>query len=92
MFEVVTKLVVVTQAATTEEETKRQRLGQQLEALLQNVHGLSFPIHMLVQLASENPGIIGCMWHIVNPDRKAGNYTYHSYLAFVRGTSELQAW
>ena len=48
MFEVVTKLVVATKSATTEEETKRQRLGQQLEMLLQKVHHFCSSHHKLV--------------------------------------------
>lgn len=48
VFEVVSKLVVVTKSATTEEETKRQRLGMQLEALLQKVQHLS-STHMFME-------------------------------------------
>lgn len=56
VFEVVSKLVVATKSATTEEETKRQRLGKQLEALLQKVHHLSSSHSM----PADQCGIIAC--------------------------------
>ena len=61
VFEVVSKLVVVTKSATTEEETKRQRLGKQLEALLQKVHHLSSS-H---STPANKCGIVACRRHVV---------------------------